>query len=70
LQWWASKLKREAGVALGQVTPLEFVEVARAEAVAAPRFEVHLANGRWVGVSAGFDPDALARLLAVVEGAR
>lgn len=67
LQWWAWNL----GSAQPEpVRPFEVIEIVHAAAAPAERFEVHLPNGRCVGVPPSFDTDALARLLSVVEAAR
>lgn len=66
LQWWAWNL---GGAQLEATRPLEVIEVVQAATALAERFEVHLPNGRCVGVPPTFDTDALARLLSVVEGA-
>jgi hypothetical protein len=69
LFWWSSKLKREA--ASESARPMTFIEVASPTPVLLDsRLEIHLANGRWIVVPASFDPDALARLLPIVEAAR
>ncbi len=63
LQWWAWNLgDRQAGLS----RPIEVVEVVHATAVA-ERFEIHLANGRCIGVPPTFDAESLARLLPIVE---
>ena len=67
LQWWAYKLKREESEA---VKPLEFIEITRETVAPDQRFEVHLADGRRVVVPIGFDSEALARLISVVEAKR
>jgi hypothetical protein len=68
LSWWSSKLKREA--AEQAVRPIQLIEIASAPLGSETRFEVHLANGRWVAVPASFDATALSRLLPIVEGRR
>lgn len=67
LQWWAWNL---GSAALDASRPLEVIEVVQTNAVVVERFEVHLANGRCVGVPPAFDADALRLLLSVVDGAR
>ena len=67
LQWWAWNL---GSAQLEPMRPLEVIEIVHAVAPPAERFEVHLANGRCVGVPPTFDAEALGRLLGVVEAAR
>jgi transposase len=67
LLWWSSRLNREVDEL--RVRPLEFIEVAAptSSTVADARFEIHLANGRTITVPLAFDPEALRRLLTIVE---
>jgi DNA-binding transcriptional ArsR family regulator len=80
LTYWASRLRDEVGVkstVRSRKTAKAFVSVRvsdKARKEMAPvgegvdAFEVWLTNGRRVRVSAGFDVNALSRLLAVAEG--
>ena len=69
---WRLRAKRPARArqaraksARGQVSPLSFVEVARAAAAAEP-FEIELGSGVRVRVPGSFDAEALSRLLGVL----
>jgi len=80
LTYWASRLRDEVGVkatvrsckTAQTFVPVRVSDKARKEVAAvgevADTFEVWLTNGRRVRVSAGFDINALARLLAVADG--
>jgi transposase len=77
LQFWQHKLKTCGPIArrprrrrTDAIVASSLVEL-RAPVAAAldQRFEVELGNGRRVRVSAGFDADALKRLLVVLEAA-
>lgn len=61
LQWWASKLRREA-----QDAPA-FVEVIAGKGPSDTRIEVELANGRRLAVRSGFDEETLRRAVAALE---
>jgi hypothetical protein len=74
LAWWGWKLGAEAKPKkrrrrAAAVEPLAFIEVPRpASAAFESVFEVELPSGVRVKVPAGFDPSALARLVAALEG--
>jgi hypothetical protein len=73
LAWWASRLKKEAGVRRfrrSKPAP-SFLAVQVRESRALPvegTFEVVLANGRLVRVSGDFDIERVSRLLVAAEG--
>ena len=78
LKYWAWRLGREARPAntdrtttggCRRRTPTAFVELL-SEGVADGRFELELTGGRRLRIPVGFEPDALERLLAVVERGR
>ena len=77
LQFWQYKLKRGGGptrrpkpTAPSEAILSSLVEVrAAAVEMADQRFEIELCNGRRIRVAAGFEPDSLRTLVAVLEAA-
>ena len=77
LYLWRRHYRRgELSGAAPAVRPVAFLAEPAAPAAAAPQpcaasetIEIRLANGRRIVVSAGIDPDALARLLPVLDRA-
>jgi hypothetical protein len=81
LLWWSSKLRGERatakaermapadvrGKAVRGITEPAIVELAGAGVLGGERFELELSGGRRLMIPAGFDADALSRLLAVLE---
>jgi transposase-like protein len=61
--------RREENALPATVSRLVSVELADGAPAVEPTIEVMLGNGRQVRIGAGFDPDALAAVLAVIDGA-
>lgn len=70
LRWWKKKFSRQARAAAGMVNtpPLLPVRVAEAPRRGEP-VTVLLRTGHMLKVSHGFDEDAFARVVALLEGA-
>jgi hypothetical protein len=64
LYWWKKKLEARASSTAIELLPVRVAEVKRGEPVL-----VLLRSGHMLKVSRGFDEEALARVVAVLEGA-
>ena len=73
LKFWSYKLSKPSAVTPAprkkHTTPLPLIELRAAPVPQDSAFEVEVRGGRRVRVHAGFDADALKRLLAVMESA-
>jgi hypothetical protein len=71
LRWWRSKLEGTSGVLVRSESPLALLPVQVTESAPAKRGEpvaVYLRSGHIVKVGRGFDEEAFARVVAVLEG--
>ena len=72
LRWWRNKLEGKATALVRSQAPLALLPVTVTEPASSKRGEpvaVYLRSGHIVKVGRGFDEEAFARVVAVLEGA-
>jgi hypothetical protein len=73
VRWWKNKLEGTGDTALAKPGSMALLPVAVTETVATPKrgepIAVYLRGGQVIRVGRGFDEEAFARVVAILEGA-